>query len=243
MKPEVFWQFRGCVEGISEACRRFNTPVTGGNVSFYNESPKGAVDPTPTIGMLGLVDDPAHITTQWFKQDGDTILLIGDPGTELGGSQYLQRIHRVKTGRAPRLDLEVAARLNEFLLDIIRAGLVRSAHDCAEGGLAVALAECCISRTDPAPMIGAKIDLGPVTGRLDAVLFGESQSRVVVSAAPDRVDRIRDKAAAAGVPLLPLGVTGGDQLKIDTSAGPLTWDLAALHDPWWHTIGRLMQNR
>ena len=114
MKPEIFWQFRRCVEGISEACNAFGTPVTGGNVSFYNESPAGAIDPTPVIGMLGLIDDAKHITTQWFKEAGDVILLLGDAGDELGGSEYLKRIHGLKTGRPPRMDLAYAKRISRF---------------------------------------------------------------------------------------------------------------------------------
>ena len=194
MKPEVFWQFRRCVEGISEACNVFGTPVTGGNVSFYNESPAGAIDPTPTIGMLGLIDDPKHITTQWFKGAGDVVLLLGEIGDELGGSEYLKRIHGLKTGRAPRMDLAFAKRLSDFMLEIIRKGWVKSAHDCSEGGLAVALAECCMTNGDA--MVGANIDLGALGKRLDAVLFGETQSRVIVSCAPENVERIAQRRAS-----------------------------------------------
>jgi phosphoribosylformylglycinamidine synthase len=236
MKPEVFWQFRRCVEGISEACTVLGTPVTGGNVSLYNESPAGAVDPTPTIGMLGLIDDPKHITTQWFKGAGDTILLLGDIGNELGGSEYLKRVHGLKAGAPPRMNLANAKKLHDFILKIIHSGWVRSAHDCSEGGLAVALAECCISNGDA--MTGAEIDLGKFTGRLDGLLFGETQSRVVISCAAADADKIGKKAP---VPVTVLGKTGGGSLKIKTSKGHLSWDMARLRDAWWNAIGRLME--
>ncbi len=234
MKPEVFWQFRRCVEGICEACNVFNTPVTGGNVSFYNESPAGAIDPTPTIGMLGLIDDTKHITTQWFKNEGDVILLLGAIDDELGGSEYLKRIHRLKTGKPPRLDLTLAKQISDFTLEIIRKGWVKSAHDCSEGGLAVALAECCMSNGDA--MIGASVDLSKLPGRLDAVLFGESQSRIVLSCASNHAEEI----LRAALPVTRLGVTGGDVLKLKTSRGELSWALSRLRDTWWNAIGRLM---
>jgi phosphoribosylformylglycinamidine synthase II len=225
MKPEVFWQFRRCVEGISEACKVFGMPVTGGNVSFYNESPAGAVDPTPTIGMLGLVDDPKHITTQWFKGEGDVIVLLGEIGDELGGSEYLKRIHDLKKGAPPRLDLAQAKKISEFTLEIIRHGWLKSAHDCSEGGLAVALAECCMDG------IGASIDLSPFGGRLDVLLFGEGQSRILISCEPEHAEKIGGTI---------LGITGGHHLKIKTSRDALSWDIARLRDVWWNSIGRLM---
>jgi phosphoribosylformylglycinamidine synthase len=235
MKPEVFWQFRRCVEGICEACNMFHTPVTGGNVSFYNESPAGAIDPTPTIGMLGLIDDPKHITTQWFKGAGDAVLLIGEVGDEIGGSEYLKRIHGLKTGRAPRMDLAFAKRVSDFTLEIIHHGWVKSAHDCSEGGLAVALAECCLTNGDA--MVGVNIDLETLGERLDAALFGETQSRVIVSCAPENVERI----AQAAIPVTVLGATGGSELTIHTQRGELSWDVAHLRDVWWNAIGRLME--
>jgi phosphoribosylformylglycinamidine synthase len=234
MKPEVFWQFRRCIEGICEACRAFGTPVTGGNVSFYNESPAGAIDPTPTIGMLGLIDDPKHITTQWFKGAGDAVLLVGEIGNELGGSEYLKRIHGLKTGRAPRMDLKFAKRLSDFVLEVIRRGWVKSAHDCSEGGLAVALAECCMSNEDA--MVGASIDLAVIGERLDAGLFGETQSRVIVSCSPENMARI----AGGALPVTVLGVTGGSELKITVPGGQLSWNVLELRDVWWNAIGRLM---
>ncbi|MEI6085812.1 MAG: AIR synthase related protein, partial [Verrucomicrobiota bacterium] len=225
-KPENFWQLRRCVEGAAEACAFFNTPVTGGNVSLYNESPAAAIDPTPTIGMLGLIDDPKYIMTQWFKDDGDIVLLLGDLGAELGGSEYLKRIHKLKKGAPPKMDLANAKRINDACLDFIRKGWVKSAHDCSEGGIAVALAECCMSNGDA--LVGATIDL-PVAA---TTLFGETQSRIVISASPGNAGKI----LASGLPVQKIGVTGGDQLKI----GPLAWPVAKLRDAWWNAIGRLM---
>src|SRR5436309_5410285 len=155
-KPENFWQLREAIEGIAEACRAFGTPVTGGNVSLYNESPAGVVDPTPTIAMVGLIDDEKHITTQWFKNHGDVIILVGtvvprgrddagaginDPGYNLGGSSYLKVCHGLKVGPPPHIDLAHEIKLQNAMRDLIREGLIKSAHDCSEGGLAVALTE------------------------------------------------------------------------------------------------------
>ena len=143
-KPENFWQLREAVEGIAEACRAFGTPVIGGNVSLYNESPAGVVDPTPTIGMVGLIDEEQHITTQWFKNDGDVVILVGQVGNELGGSQFLKVCHGRKQGPPPRVDLELEIKVQNAVRDLIREGLAKSAHDCSEGGLLVAIAESCI---------------------------------------------------------------------------------------------------
>ncbi len=234
MKPEVFWQFRRCVEGISEACNVFGTPVTGGNVSFYNESPAGAIDPTPTIGMLGLIDDPKHITTQWFKGGGDVIVLLGVIDDDLGGTEYWKRVHGLKAGRPPKMDLAFAKTIHDYCLKMIRDGCVKSAHDCSEGGLAVALAECCMSNGDA--MTGASVDLGGFGARPDAVLFGETQSRIIVTCAPEHLERITNTS----LPVTVLGTTGGRELKIKTSRGELSWDVGRLRDVWWNAIGRLM---
>ena len=155
-KPENFWQLREAIEGVAEACRAFGTPVTGGNVSLYNESPLGVVDPTPTVAMVGLIDDEKQITTQWFKDEGDLIILVGaeparlraasnrDQGVaapSLGGSRYLKVSHGLKIGPPPHVDLAHEIKVQNAVRDLIREGLVQSAHDCSEGGLAVALAE------------------------------------------------------------------------------------------------------
>ncbi|MFL5565530.1 MAG: phosphoribosylformylglycinamidine synthase subunit PurL, partial [Gemmatimonadaceae bacterium] len=156
-RPEVFYQLKEAVAGMGEACRALGTPVTGGNVSLYNESQSGAVYPTPVIGMIGLIDDLSHITRATFQQDGDAILLLGDIGGELGGSEYLASSHGRVIGAPPRCDVDLERKVIDALLDAIRAGVVSSAHDCSDGGLAVALAECCIA--DRENETGAEIDL------------------------------------------------------------------------------------
>src|SRR5437773_2100883 len=153
-KPENFWQLREAVEGAAEACRAFGTPVTGGNVSLYNESPAGVVDPTPTIGMVGLIEKEEHITTQWFKKEGDIIILVGEIGDELGGSRFLKVCHGKKIGPPPHVDLAHEIEIQNAVRHLIRAGLVQSAHDCSEGGLTVALAESCFN---PKQRFGAEV--------------------------------------------------------------------------------------
>ena len=155
-KPDRFWYFKNCVQGIADACMAFNVPVVSGNVSFYNESPKGAINPTPTIGMIGILPDIEKRTTQFFKNEGDEILLLGETKEELGGSEYLKVIHGKVLGDAPELDLEKEKAAQRVVYEAIQKGLVNSAHDCSEGGLAVALAECCVSNKDKA--LGANIN-------------------------------------------------------------------------------------
>src|SRR5262249_12485012 len=171
LKPELFWQIKESVRGLADGCRAFDTPVTGGNCSLYNQSPAGPIDPTPTVAVVGLIERIEDVTTQWFKDDGDVIILLGaavdwpDPLQGPGGSAYLQVVHGKKNGKPPRCDLEPARTLHTTLLGLIQSGLVKSAHDCSEGGLAVALAESCISQQiarETPRLIGARIDLTPI---------------------------------------------------------------------------------
>src|SRR5437588_3871381 len=155
-KPENFWQLREAVEGVAEICRAFGTPVVGGNVSLYNESPAGVVDPTPTVAMVGLIDDEAHITTQFFKAEGDTIILVGEIGDEMGASHFLKICYGRKEGLPPRLDVGREMAVQNSVRELIRAGVVKSAHDCSEGGLAVTLAESCFN---PSGRFGAEIEV------------------------------------------------------------------------------------
>ena len=270
--PELFWQLQESVRGLADACRAFNAPITGGNCSLYNQSPAGPIDPTPTVAMVGLIEKPEHITTQWFKDAGDAIILLGepvdlgDPLLGLGGSAYLQVVHGKKTGTPPRCDLETAKTLHTTLLGLIQAGGIKSAHDCSEGGLAVALAEGCISRYEARgtpKLIGATVDLsnvGPASrrpsldapegeelsqrdtgaSRLDALLFGETQSRVVVSCAPLDAVKLVERAKLLGVPALRIGSVGGDALTLKTAAGEFSTALTELHDGWWNSIARAM---
>ena len=249
--PEIFWQLKESVRGIAEGCRAFNAPVTGGNVSLYNQrGALGAIDPTPTVAVVGLIEKPEHITTAWFKDAGDAIILLGapvdtaDPLHGLGGSAYLQTIHSKKTGLPPRMDLEVAKTLHTTLLGLIHTGEVKSAHDCSEGGLAVTLAESCIAQQtarETPRLIGAQIDLSATKDvRLDALLFGETQNRIVITCAPLNATKIIERAKLMGVPALRLGAVGGDALTVKTANGEFTASLSELHDAWWNSIARAM---
>ncbi len=293
LNPEIFWQLRESVRGIAEGCRAFNAPVTGGNVSLYNQSPAGPIDPTPTVAMVGLVEKPEHVTTQWFKDEGDAIILLGDlvdssdPLLGLGGSAYLQRLHGLKTGTPPHCDLQKEVDLHLGLRALIHSGVVKSAHDCSEGGLAVALAECCISQQiarETPRLIGAQIDLTPQLPesdqapssalplpkgggrgeregaipspnvmesggasqpaeavRVDALLFGETQGRVIISVAQIDAVKVLARAKILGIPATWIGIVGGENLSIKTAASELSWPVAELHDLWWNSIARAMK--
>ncbi|TAK99619.1 MAG: phosphoribosylformylglycinamidine synthase II, partial [Verrucomicrobia bacterium] len=268
LKPELFWQIKESVRGLAEGCKAFNAPVTGGNCSLYNQSPAGPIDPTPTISVVGLIEKLEHVTTQWFKDEGDAIILLGeavdqaDPIFGLGGSAYLQVIHGKKNGSPPRCDLEVAKTLHTTLIGLIQSGLVKSAHDCSEGGLAVALAESCISQLiarDTPRLIGATIDLSSVgrassrtdgktddgssgasPHRLDALLFGETQSRVVITCKALDAVKVVERAKLMGVPAVQIGKVGGDKLTVKTASGEFSAPLTELHDAWWNSIARAM---
>ncbi|MBI3783635.1 MAG: phosphoribosylformylglycinamidine synthase subunit PurL [Deltaproteobacteria bacterium] len=210
-KPAVMWQFTEAIRGIRDACVALNTPVVSGNVSFYNETDGRAIPPTPSIAMVGLLDQLEHHTTQWFKAEGDQIVLLGRTREELGGTEYLAIEHGQVQGAPPWIDLRVEKQVQQVCLQAIREGLVRSAHDVSEGGLAVCLAECCI--TGPDPHLGAAIELEGAI-RPDALLFGESQSRIVLSVRKRQLGRLREIASAEDVTLTVLGEVRGRRLVI-----------------------------
>jgi phosphoribosylformylglycinamidine synthase subunit PurL len=237
-KPENFWQLREAVEGVAEACRALGTPVTGGNVSLYNESPAGVVDPTPTIAMVGLIDDEKHVTMQWFKEAGDMIILVGEIGNELGGSQYLTVCHGLKIGPPPRVDLAHEIKVQNAVRDLIREGLVKSAHDCSEGGLAVALAECCFN---PDRLLGAEIILNAGDTDATAVLFNESQSRIAISIAPADFEKATSILLDGAVPFVQLGKVGTGDLDIRVREETFRWQIADLYDDWWNAIRRAVE--
>jgi phosphoribosylformylglycinamidine synthase len=271
-KPENFWQLREAVEGVAEACRAFGTPVTGGNVSLYNESPLGVVDPTPTIAMVGLIDDEKHITTQWFKDEGDVIILVGaEPGRpraaahrdgdvvapSLGGSRYLKVCHGLKIGPPPHVDLTHEIKVQKAVRDLIREGLVQSAHDCSEGGLAVTLAESCFN---PMRLFGAEISVTRASGLREeesavvallgeedrkrdacATLFNESQSRIVISVASENLKKTISLLGEREVPFQELGKVGGDELQIRVDEQAFCWRIAEIHDEWWNAIPRAVK--
>jgi phosphoribosylformylglycinamidine synthase len=236
-RPENFWQLRESVEGLAEGCRAFNTPVTGGNVSLYNENPSGPIDPTPTVGMVGLIESEKHITTQAFKNEGDAVILIGDLGNELGASHYLKVVHGRKEGLPPRVDYERELALHEAVRALIRSDLVSSAHDCSEGGLGVALAECCISGKKP---VGAAIDFGNTGLRPDQLLFNESQSRIVISVRKSNAAAVLAMLEWRGVPARQIGAVGGRNLEIRADGAHFAWETGTLHNAWYFAIGNCM---
>ncbi len=211
-KPEIYWQFKEAVTGMGEACRVLETPVTGGNVSFYNENPKGAVYPTPVIGMLGILEDLKHATTAWFKQDGDLIVLLGKNIGEIGGSEYLKTQFNKIAGDCPQIDLEFEKRLQIACLEAIRMDALHSAHDISEGGLAVALTECCF--LNPQKNIGAEINFD-YDNRKDFILFGEDQSRILVSLSNTKLALLKQICEKYEIPVKVIGKVGGDSLRIN----------------------------
>ncbi len=234
-KPEVYYTFSEVIAGMGEACKTLGTPVTGGNVSFYNEDPLHAVFPTPVIGMIGLIEDTSHITTQNFKDEGHTILLIGKNKEELGASEYLHNIFNETKGTTPNLNLEFEKRLQDALLVAIKMGLVQSAHDTSEGGLAVACAECAISNREN--MIGAKINLTDSI-RHDALLFGESQSRVVLTTLREDALTLMGHFKKHSVPVTEIGITGGERLIINEL---VDIELDKLAEAYYNALGQMME--
>jgi phosphoribosylformylglycinamidine synthase subunit PurL len=247
-KPENFWQLREAVEGISEICRAFGTPVVGGNVSLYNESPAGVVDPTPTVAMVGLIEKEEHITTQFFKAAGDSIILVGEIGDGLGGSRFLKVCHGRKAGLPPRLNIEREMAIQNSVRDLIRAGLVRSAHDCSEGGLAVAIAESCFN---PDGLYGAKIEIcsggragrslnnaGDTPATTAELLFNESQSRIVISCAQENAEKIQEMLRAKNVPHQKVGAVANDTFSINE----FSWPIATIYDDWFNAIRRAVES-
>ena len=234
-KPEIMWQFQECVEGLAEACRALGVPVVSGNVSFYNETATGdgksaAIDPTPTIAMVGILDGPAKHAAPWFKDEGDVVYLLGETREELGGSEYLFTLHKKKAGKPPALDLAFEKRLQSTVRAAVAEGILKSAHDCSEGGLAVALAECCFHPEGPR---GAEIALASQGVRRDALLFGESASRIIVTVGAIHESPLQKMTREHDVPCTRLGAVGGGNLRV-TVDGETVLDeaAAALHKAW-----------
>ena len=208
-RNDVMYQMHQCIRGMSQACKKLRTPVVSGNVSLYNETRGVAIFPTPVVGMVGLIKNSRHRCTAGFKDEGDTVFLLGDPGSDesLGSSEYLELVHGEVRG-SQSIDLQAEKSLHALLIKAIGRGLLKSAHDCSDGGLAVALAESCIiGRT------GFKGTL-QVHGRLDAALFGEAQSRAVVSVSPGAVRKLEEMAFKFGVPVTRLGTVGGSRFVL-----------------------------
>ncbi|MFN0122271.1 MAG: phosphoribosylformylglycinamidine synthase subunit PurL [Blastocatellia bacterium] len=219
-RPEVMRARSDAIDGIGDVCRALGTPVTGGNVSLYNETEGRGIYPTPVIGMLGLIEDSKHITTQWFRQTGDMVVLLGDSRADFGATELLHTLTGEVAGPAPALDIEAELAVQAACLAAIREGIVHSAHDCSDGGLAVALAECCFAHYGHAA-IGARINLPsnllPETDaelQNAALLFGETPSRIIVSVGMENFIRLQSIAATHGVPCQLIGVACGDRLEI-----------------------------
>jgi phosphoribosylformylglycinamidine synthase len=218
-RPEIMWQFGEAVAGIADACRALELPITGGNVSLYNETDGVAILPTPVIGVVGVLDDAGRARTRAFQRAGRDVLLFGESFGELGGSEYLKTIHGVIKGTPPQLDLNRERLLQRLLVELAGRGEIDSAQDCAEGGFAVALAECCFGTGG----IGVDVTVQAVEAsegadRLTATLFGESASRVIVSTDPARTEAVLAAALAAGIGAQRIGRTGGEVIRISIGA-------------------------
>ncbi len=247
-KPVSFFQLRAAIEGIAEGCRAFDIPVTGGNVSLYNESPLSSIDPTPTVALVGFIQSPEEITLQHFREPGDIIFLLGAIGSELGGSHYLLVSHKRKEGLPPRVDLGHEKAIHDQLRLLVRLGLVRSAHDCAEGGLAVALAESCFGSSralsEAAELLGATIDLGNEDLRPDVALFNESQSRLLFSISPHTLTQVEEHLIASGLPFTRLGVvTREPKLSIQLKEKKYQWSTGALYQSWSTSLATIMKDQ
>ncbi len=227
-KPEIMGQLVAAIRGMAEACRALDVPITGGNVSLYNETDGKAIYPTPVIGVVGLIEDAAHVLTSWWKAAGDAVYLLGATAVDLGGSEYLKVIHGRVAGRPPRLDLAAEKKLHGLMTEAARAGLLHSAHDASDGGLAVALAESCFAQEDVG--LGARLDL-PSGLRADVLLFSESPSRMVVSTPAG--GELEALAARLGVLCAQIGSVGGDRLTL-AAGGKTLVDLpvAKLLEAW-----------
>ncbi|MGC8595257.1 MAG: phosphoribosylformylglycinamidine synthase subunit PurL [Candidatus Kryptoniota bacterium] len=211
-KPEVYYQFEQAIAGMVRACTELDTPVTGGNVSFYNESPTFAVYPTPVIGMLGVIDDVSKSLQGSFKNEGDLIAVVGKDTYEMGGSEYLSVVHGKVAGKIPRIDYDYEKNLHNFLVLAADLKAISSAHDVSDGGLAVALAECCIMNEEQ--LLGARIVL-EFHGRPDFALFGESGGRVVISYSPENSRLVDQLAKASGIDIDVVGIVSGEAFEIN----------------------------
>ena len=244
-RPEIMWQFAEAVAGLGEACRALEIPITGGNVSLYNETDGRAILPTPIIGVVGLLDDASRVLTRVFPSAGLEIVVLGENLGELGGSEYLKMVHETISGVPPRLDLDRERALQRCLVELASGGLIRSAHDCAEGGFAVTLAECCFEGAG----IGAKVTIQSAASDggvdpLTATLFGESASRVVISTEPDRLEAVLTLARAAGVPAERIGRTGGHSIRISVASDVvIDCSVAEAEARWSSSLANWMESR
>jgi phosphoribosylformylglycinamidine synthase subunit PurL len=233
-KDDVYYQLKECIAGMARACRELKVPVISGNVSLYNETRGEAIYPTPVVGMVGLIEDVSKHCTSGFKNEGDLVFLLGEGNTinsSIGGSEYLELMHKIIKGN-PYIDLEMEKRLHRCCLESIKRGLLCSAHDCSEGGLAIALSESCL--TDGLGFISSEWD---IEGRLDAALFGEAQSRIVVSVAPKLSWKLQKLADRYQVAAVRLGVVGGRRFVL---SGYVDLSLKEVGDAWSGGLKKLL---
>ena len=235
-RPDIMWQFVQAVDGIAEGCRALGIPITGGNVSLYNETDGQAIYPTPVLGVVGLLEDAAQVLTRIFPAAGLDVVLLGDPAGALGGSEYLKQVHGLVRGRPAPVDFDREAALQRLVVDAARHGMLSSAHDCAEGGLAVALAECSIESGG----VGARVDLPVSTGSNDGfdvarTLFGESPTRIIVSVTRAGQAELLARARDLGVPAAVIGRTGGDRLTVSVAADVVADVAVATAEHAWAT--------
>ena len=248
-RPEIMWQFARAVEGISEACRQLNVPVTGGNVSLYNETDGKSIQPTPVLGVVGIIEDAQRALTRVFRREGAAVVLLGESGVDLGGTEYLRVMHGLVRGKPPTLDLSAERSLQRLLVSAAADGLLESAHDCAEGGVAVTLSECCFDSGG----VGAVVSLPPASGvgldarediMLAATLFGETASRVIVSVAEENADEFFARARQEGVPARLVGRTGGTQLRVTVDGEVvLEQPVVELEETWATGLSRYFGGR
>ena len=236
-KPDIYWQFTESIAGMGEACKILETPVTGGNVSFYNESDKWRVYPTPVIGMIGLIDDVKKVTPSAFQNAGDLVYLIGETKNELGGSEYLRQIFNKVAGLPPEIDLQMEKRTNDTVLNAIKSGYVVSAHDISDGGLSIALAECCIINKSKPVGINAHISSNLKDNQL---LFSESQSRYIISIKPDFKSAFESLCDSNRLVFQAIGKTGGDDFSMNDL---FKISLTELIDIYYNTIARIMDSK
>ncbi len=238
-RPEIMWQFVEAVEGLADACRALDIPITGGNVSLYNETDGQAIYPTPIIGVVGLIEDAAHVVSRTFKDAGDEIVLLGEGYGELGGSEYLKTIHGLVQGQPPELSLDKERALIALLTRAAATGLLQSAHDCSDGGVAVTLAECAFDTGG----IGFEVDLPPAAGAA-ATLFGESASRAIVSVKAANLQKLLQLAGELGVPARSIGTTRGSRIVMTIGGSPsIDCAVAEAEQVWAHALGRYFAGR
>ena len=242
-RPDIMWQFVMVIEGIADACRALDIPVVSGNVSFYNETNGLSIYPTPILGMVGLIDPISQVLTQGFKRVGDQIILLGETKEDLGGTEYLKLMHYREQGSPPWLNIETEKTLLSCMQALTKQGRLQSAHDCSEGGLAITLVECCmVTPKQNGHRLGARVHLAQNSLRLDALLFGETPSRIVVSVKPDDVTSVLEEAKSFEVPAMIIGEVQEDQFSITVQQKPdkqtchVHVPVESLFERWDHSL-------